>query len=183
MEPNLGPIVTKRKTGAEKFRSAATELDFTLLDFWQWEASDLVSNTNRGRLAEFIVARALGMGKTDMRHEWDEVDLRTEANIKIEVKSAAYIQTWYQKQLSPIGFIVPPKLGWDPETNILEKTPQHHADVYVFALLHHREKQTINPMAGGPPLKSDFSYSPQNEGGHPCAFCKGGLTTGSHSAS
>jgi hypothetical protein len=35
---------------------------------------DLVSNIDRGRLAEFIVARALGMGKTDARKEWDVVE-------------------------------------------------------------------------------------------------------------
>jgi hypothetical protein len=29
-------------------------LDFSILDFWQWAASDLVGNTNRGLLAEYI---------------------------------------------------------------------------------------------------------------------------------
>ena len=74
------------------------------------------------------------------------MNLRAEDNIKLEIKSAAYVQSWFQKRLSGISFVIPPKRGWLPETNISEKTPQHHAHVYVFALLHHREKQTINPM-------------------------------------
>jgi hypothetical protein len=68
----------------------------TLLDFWQWAYSDLLSNTNRGRLAEFIVARALSLGLTDVRIEWDAVDLVTPTGVKVEVKSAAYLQSWWR---------------------------------------------------------------------------------------
>jgi len=34
---------------------------YTLRDFWAWAYSDLIGNTERGRLAEFIVAMALGI--------------------------------------------------------------------------------------------------------------------------
>jgi hypothetical protein len=34
----LPRIATKRKTGTEKSRSGPAELEFTLLDFWQWVA-------------------------------------------------------------------------------------------------------------------------------------------------
>jgi hypothetical protein len=49
-----------------------------------------LGNANRGRLAEYIVARALGLGVGDVRNEWDVVDLVTSTGTKIEVKSAAY---------------------------------------------------------------------------------------------
>ncbi len=32
----------------------------TIKDFWQWAYSDLVGNTDRGTLAEYIVAKAIG---------------------------------------------------------------------------------------------------------------------------
>jgi hypothetical protein len=136
---DLPVILTTRKTGNEPFCSSKDEKDFTLLDYWQWGASDLVGNTNRGRLAEYIVARALGLGVGDVRNEWDVVDLVTPNKIKVEVKSAAYVQSWFQNKLSPINFVAPPRRGWDADTNISEQTSQRHADVYVFALLFHQD--------------------------------------------
>ena len=59
-------------------------MDLTLLDFWSWSASDLVSNATRGRLAEFIVANALGV-ESGIREEWAAYDLATATGIKIEV--------------------------------------------------------------------------------------------------
>jgi hypothetical protein len=50
-----------RKTSAETFTGGDAPLGFTVLDFWQWSSSDLVSNSTRGCIAEFIVARALGL--------------------------------------------------------------------------------------------------------------------------
>lgn len=121
-------------------------LDFTLFDFWQWADSDVLGNTNRGRIAEYIVARALGLGVTDVQNEWEPFDLKTSDGIKVEVKSAAYVQSWFQKKLSAISFIVPPRRGWDPVTGTVEPDAKRHADVYVFALLAHREKSSINPL-------------------------------------
>ena len=146
MNAKLPAIATIRKTGNERFCFGNKEKDFTLLDFWQWAASDLVGNTNRGRLAEYIVARALGLGVNDVRNEWDVVDLLTADKVKVEVKSAAYVQSWFQKKLSEISFVVPPRRGWDASTSVLEPTSRRHADVYVFALLAHRDKASINPL-------------------------------------
>jgi hypothetical protein len=92
----LPPLVVNRKTGAEPFRLGPTALGFDLLSFWQWSASDLVSNALRGRLAEFLVAQALGIAD-GIRAEWDAYDLRTRQGHTLEVKSAAYLQTWKQK--------------------------------------------------------------------------------------
>ena len=41
----------------------------TVGDYWPWAYSDIVNNTNRGVLAEFIVARALGSFET-VRTNW-----------------------------------------------------------------------------------------------------------------
>ena len=57
----LPPMPKKRLTGEERFRSSSRDLDLSLIDFWRWSASDIVDNTIRGDLAEFIVASALGL--------------------------------------------------------------------------------------------------------------------------
>ena len=97
-------LLIKRKSGGEKFRDGGRELGIALLDFWQWSASDLVSNTMRGVLAEYIVAEALGIAGKTVRNEWGAFDLQTNENIKVEVKSAAYVQSWRQERHSVIQF-------------------------------------------------------------------------------
>jgi hypothetical protein len=72
----LPRLNVERKTGKEHFRTGNTDLDFTVLDFWQWTASDLVSNATRGLVAEFIVASALGLAAR-VRDEWQAYDLET----------------------------------------------------------------------------------------------------------
>lgn len=88
--------------------------------------------------------KALGIQRPT-RLEWDEVDLITEDNIKIEVKSAAYIQSWKQTRFSTISFDISPKNKLLPDNNYtVEKF--RSADVYIFCLLQHKDQATINPM-------------------------------------
>ena len=44
-------------------------------DFYEWAYSDLLVNNQRGHLAEFIVATALGVD-SQKRSEWDPYDLK-----------------------------------------------------------------------------------------------------------
>jgi hypothetical protein len=138
-------IKPRRKTGEERFRSGDGDAGFKLLDFWQWTTSDLVSNSTRGVLAEFLVARALGVD-TGVRDEWQAFDLVTPTGKKVEVKSAAYVQSWGQKELSRIVFSTRHTLAWDAETGAFAADSRPHADIYVFALLAHRDKDTIDPL-------------------------------------
>lgn len=112
--------------------------------FWEWAYGDLLSNTNRGVLAEYIVATALGIHDTK-RVEWDQYDLKI-GDIKVEVKSAAYVQTWEQTRLSTIKFGIRPAKGWDSRTNISATIAQRSADVYVFCLLKGEERDRIDPL-------------------------------------
>jgi len=59
-EKLLGRLAVVRRSGNEQFHSGKKSLPFNVLDFWRWSASDLISNTTRGILAEYIVARACG---------------------------------------------------------------------------------------------------------------------------
>jgi hypothetical protein len=141
----LPPLIVNRKTGNEQFRVGTAALGFDLLSFWKWFASDLGSNSLRGCLAEFLVAQALGIAD-GVRVEWGAYDLRTRQGLKIEVKSAAYLQTWAQKALSTISFDIAPTLFWDPATNELANETRRQVDMYVFALLAHRDKPTLDPL-------------------------------------
>jgi hypothetical protein len=135
-----------RKTGAEAFTARGNPLPIQLLDFWQWSVSDLVSNLTRGRLAEYIIAKACDIPTDGIRDEWQAFDLITRDNIKIEVKSAAYIQSWNQKTPSVIRFDCPETLGWSSENGCFEKTSRRQADIYVFAVLNHHDPATLNPL-------------------------------------
>lgn len=134
------------KTGDEPLHLNGRPLGPRLIDFWRWSASDLVSNVARGVFAEFLVAHALGIDTGGVRDGWAAFDLMTADGIRIEVKSAAFIQSWWQRRLSPIAFRVRRTRAWDPETGSTTSGPVRCADVYVFALLAHRDKATVEPL-------------------------------------
>ena len=142
----LDEVKANIKSGNEPLSYHDKQLGYTLLDFWRWSVSDILSNATRGRLAEFIVATATNIDINIVREEWAAYDLMTPDGIKIEVKSAAYLQSWFQKALSIISFSTKLARHWDGETNALSLTAKRHADVYVFCLLRHDDKQTVNPL-------------------------------------
>ena len=144
MSADLGPLVITRRSGGEPIR-ANGETVGRLDDFWSWACSDLANNTMRGVLAEYLVATALGAA-IGTRTEWDTVDIRTPEKWRVEVKSAAYLQSWAQPRLSEISFSIAPASGWDAQTGTTSADVLRRSDVYVFCLLHHQDKQTLNPL-------------------------------------
>lgn len=149
MDDGLARIVARRRQGTERFNARGQDLGFELLDFWRWSASDLVENKARGILAEYLVARALGIDLPDVRDGWAAYDLCTSAGTKVEVKSAAYLQSWAQPRPSRITFRLGESKAWDPMTNTSEVVTKRQADVYVFAVLSHRVKRTLDPLDVG----------------------------------
>ena len=141
----LGRIPQERQSGSELFHDGDRELDFNLLGFWRWSASDIVSNATRGVLAEYLIANAIG-AVDRIRDEWAAYDLYDPRGISIEVKSAAYIQSWKQDRLSTISFNCPKTLAWDPETNRQSTEKRRQAKVYAFALLAHQDQTTLDPL-------------------------------------
>jgi hypothetical protein len=141
-------IVPRRKNGSESLTDAGTPLGVGLSDFWAWSTSDLIDNTTRGRLAEFIVATAVGVPTTGVQDSWAAWDLTMPGPepISIEVKSAAYLQRWRQERYSLIQFSTRKTLAWDAETDVMETIARRHAQVYVFALLAHKEVDTLDPL-------------------------------------
>ena len=141
----LGPTELKRRRGHESFHTAGRPLGFDLLSFWQWSSSDIVSNATRGVVAEYLVAQALGVAG-GVREEWAPYDVDAPGGIRVEVKSAAYIQSWNQERPSPITFRIPKTRAWDRTTNGEGDHLRRQADVYVFALLAHTEQKTLDVL-------------------------------------
>jgi hypothetical protein len=142
MDKNLEKRPVTLKTGNESLSAAGK----TLLDFWKWNSSDIVSNATRGRFAEFIVASALNVDLTIPRDEWSAWDLASPEGIKIEVKSAAYLQSWSQSSLSKIVFSIRPARAWDGSSGEFTTDPSRQADIYIFCLLKHQDKETLDPL-------------------------------------
>lgn len=113
-------------------------------EFLEWAYDDLFTNTTRGVFAEYIVAKALGLHGTK-RLEWDMYDLDIDG-VGVEVKSAAYVQTWEQTRLSNISFGIRPAKGWDARTNVYATDTKRSADVYVFCLLEGEDRERIDPL-------------------------------------
>src|SRR5579875_2351118 len=143
---NFPRIIVEPKSGSEPLHADGHALGPTLLDFWRWSVSDLVSNATRGRLAEFIVANALAIATSGVRDEWSAFDLQTAEGVKVEVKSAAYVQSWFQSKLSEIKFRTPKTHAFDPDTGEVAPQARRQAHVYVFAILKHQDQRTIDPL-------------------------------------
>lgn len=142
----LARLRVARRTGDEPLHENGAPLQPRLEDFWRWSASDLVSNVVRGIFAEFLVAHALGIDVSGVRDSWAAFDLMTPDGIRVEVKSAAYVQSWWQRRLSPITFSVRRTRAWSADTGVMAAVAARQADLYVFALLAHVDKATIDPL-------------------------------------
>ncbi len=141
---HLPEIYAQPKKGTENFIDKDEVLNFNLIDFWRWNQSDLIENRTRGILAEFIVKQALNI-KSENRIEWDNFDLTTNSGKKIEVKSAAYIQSWEQEKFSDIKFGIAQTRGTEDHPDY-DGTKKRWADFYVFCLLKHQNQRNINPL-------------------------------------
>lgn len=111
----MSEVVSNNKlSGSEPIILHDPALPTTVLSFWSWALSDVMSNTARGLLAEFFVAYDLGV-TDDIRIEWAPFDLTSRSGIRVEVKSSAYLQRWKQKRASTPNFSVAPTRRWDRE--------------------------------------------------------------------
>lgn len=104
-----------------------------MLDFWRWAFSDLRDNTQRGVLAEFLVALALGRTET-RRKVWDNYDVMTGSGLRVEVKASGYLQSWAQAQHSRLSFGRVIARTWDANNNEFGSEPEVRADIFVFSV-------------------------------------------------
>lgn len=130
-------LTSQYKSGQERFRVDGKRTGVTLLDYWRWSGSNLLDNTQRGLLAEYLVANAVGETALP-RAEWGAYDITMASGARISVKSSAYEQNWYQRKPSPIRFGVGPKrYEWNPITgeSRVHNPPRRLGDIWVFCVL------------------------------------------------
>ena len=137
-------VAATRKTGREEFVINGYSAGHLLVDYWAWAYSDLVNNVDRGKLAEFIVASALGMAD-GVSATWDKFDILYNGS-GIEVKSSSYLQSWAQERESYIGFAVRPTMAPIGNTATYDNERKRQSDVYVFCLLKHKDKLTLDAL-------------------------------------
>lgn len=135
-----------RKSGAEPVLDERGNIRSTLLDFWSWAYSETLDNTLRGVLAEYLVGLAVNGFHTEIRAEWDAYDLATPEGIRVEVKSAAYLQAWQQEKFSDIRFRISEARGWTAATNEFSESSKRQADVYVFCVFTGWDRETADPL-------------------------------------
>ena len=142
---NLNRIEVTKKTGDEKLTLNGRQTKFSLVNYWSWAYSDILSNTLRGDFAEYLVACDLGLSE-EVTELWTEYDLKMKEGYKIEVKSSSYLQSWKQHKLSLVSFDIAKRRAWDPDTSKMGEISKRHSDIYVFCLLEHKDKSTVNPL-------------------------------------
>lgn len=130
-------------TKNEEFTLHGTSAGITIMDFWCWAFSDLIDNTQRGVMAEFLVYSSLNRitKYTQIRENWLSFDVMSPSGRKIEVKSAAYIQAWTPENIfAQIRFDIGKKLAWDNATIAYATTAKRNCDLYVFCLFTAKTK-------------------------------------------
>ena len=129
-----------------KFKNSTSPLDnHNVSDFWKWAYSDLLQNTTRGVLAEYIVAVLLNVDNTP-RNPWLPFDLRLKDGTTVEVKTMSRLQAWAQKQLSEPKVVISEKRSWDPDTGIMEQNPSLNADIYVICYFTSEDHSDADPL-------------------------------------
>lgn len=121
-------------------------IDLTEEGFKSWWVQDLMDNTTRGGVGEYLVAKALGADKS---YEWAPYDLETAEGLRIEVKTSGLRQSWHEEGSpdSEISWDISPKLAWNREQNIRGEVRIRSADLYVFCLHKGEEPRNLNEWA------------------------------------
>ncbi|NLC72779.1 MAG: hypothetical protein GX684_03285 [Ruminococcaceae bacterium] len=134
-------------SGNEKLIFEGIPTEYTIRDFWAWNYSNLLNNTLRGFFSEFIVATALGADVSGVNDDWTEYDLllKWEPEVRVEVKSSAYIQAWETNKPSNISFSIKSAYDWDPVTGY-GNVQERHSDVYVFCLYTEMDRTKADPL-------------------------------------
>lgn len=165
---NYSGAYQRKLTGLEHLTNGGTVLPFHIAEFWQWAYSDMLRNTERGVLAEFIVKAAMELDgvytNNNIRSNFEPYDLvgpnieqmfmasqesenaNTVAYLpcRIEVKSAAYVQAWepHPGTIPKITFsIAPAKVPNEIGDYRPDAPRQRNSDIYVFAIYTATKKE------------------------------------------
>lgn len=132
-------------TGKESFVFDNEALGFNFLDFWKFHYSNVYSL--HGEIAEFVVARALGVTEAQNTEYWTLWDT-TYRNKRIEVKATAYFHLWNEngKISKQRTFGITMANGsYDADKSGNNELCRQN-DIYVFCLNTGDTKESSNPL-------------------------------------
>src|SRR6266545_3031057 len=115
----------------------------TVEDFWRWAYGDLRSDEIRGPFAEFLVARLLG--EHLQGHIGWPYDFNISNGLRVEVKSAAYLQAWPLTKYTSIRFSGLKSKKMTPGAGFAVEATRN-ADIYVFCVLETKEAERFDPL-------------------------------------
>lgn len=131
-------------TGEEKFILDGNDLPFDYLDFWQFQYSNVYNLQEY--IAEFLVAKALGLQESCNTEYWTLYDILYQ-NMRIEVKQTSYYHPWNEggkvSQQRTFG-ITKANSGYESDDGVNKFERQN--DIYVFCLLNGNTKETSYPL-------------------------------------
>ena len=129
-------------TGFEKFTNNGEEVELNLLDFWRFQYSNIWDL--QGDMAEFIVAKALGIEVPDNRNGWNLYDIKYKG-YRIEVKQTSDWHSWNRD-----GYVQKtPRFGISKaysEYKDVNSAYERQNDIYVFCHLKGNDAKSANPM-------------------------------------
>jgi hypothetical protein len=137
--------MTNRRTERRSLRTDETSSAY-IAEFWKWGASDLASEPIPQSLAEFIVAKALGIPISGTRSFTQAAKFTTELNCQVEVRSWSFINKKKEIEPSNLSFKIP-RINKDlPYQRSFRPGPKAHPDIYVFAMFVHNVPATADPL-------------------------------------
>ena len=130
----------------EKFRHKDAEL-FSVLDFWKYAYGQLEGLGDT--LAEFFVAKALGIEKAENVNYWTAYDMAYR-NKRIEVKATRYVHPWNTHISKVRTFSIEPTNNsyWGNSEEGVNggKKRSRQSEVYVFCLNNNMDIEKNDPL-------------------------------------
>ncbi len=120
--------------------------EFSVLDFWRYSYCQL--KNLQGAIAEYLVARALGISKAENINSWTGYDLSCGSK-RIEVKSTSYVHTWNKNKVSKARtFNIAPSSNyyWFGGLDRNGKESARQNEIYVFCLNSNQDIASANPL-------------------------------------
>ena len=129
--------------GNEAFTYHGEETDMTILEYWRWLYSELFDL--QSSIAEYIVAKALGLKKAYNVGDWTLFDIEYRST-RIEVKETSYVHAW-QTDEEPKSKTRAFGINKAHDT-YQDSTSELHRqnDIYVFCLNTGETRKTANPL-------------------------------------
>lgn len=109
-----------------------SNISLSLTKFWQWAYSDLSYIISNPILAEYIVSSAVGTISTRYnRTICHPYKIITKHGYLVDVKSAAYVQSYDAEHPEQISFLLASTVD---ETGDFKSAPQSNSDLFIFCL-------------------------------------------------